>query len=379
MALPFKGFESRGIVGRRVQELSSVCAGCGETLIHGQQGSHNLLAKPTMNKRFFLVAHRSTRAWLVAITLALTAPIAAHAQSWPDRPLRLVIPFGAGSAVDTIGRTIATQVAAQIGQPVVIDNRTGANGIIAAEMVAKAPADGTTLFMPNDGILAANPVLYSRLPYDTLRDFAAVTLTSTVPLALVVNPAFPVNSVSELIAQAKARPGAIDFTSTGVGSAQHLAMEFLIDLAAVRMNHVPHKAMAQAITDVVSGNIPVMFSGMSNVIGFVRDGKLRLLGISSSKRSAAQPQWPTIAESGLPGYSYMAWNGIVVASGTPAPLIGRLHEEISRAMAEPSVREKLSSLGFELVGAGPDVFGALIRDDVARLGRLVKAAGITPN
>ena len=333
-----------------------------------------------MFDRIFLAvtAFAWNRTAVPALALVLAMPFA-HAQTFPDRPLRLVIPFGAGSAVDTIGRTIATQLTVQTGQSVVIDNRTGANGIIAAEMVAKSPGDGYTLFMPNDGILAANPVLYAKIPYDTLRDFSAVTLTSTVPLALVAHPSFPAGSAAELIAQARARPGAIDFTSTGVGSAQHLAMEFLVDQAGIKMNHVPHKAMGQALADVVGGTIPVMFSGMSNVIGFVRDGKLKLLGVSSAKRSPAAPQWPTIAESGLPGYSYMAWNGIVVPSATPPALVRRLHEEIAKAMNEPAVRDKLASLGFELVGAGPDVFGQLIRDDVARLGRLVRAAGIQPN
>lgn len=333
-----------------------------------------------MFDRIFLAvtAFAWNRTAVPALALVLAMPFA-HAQTFPDRPLRLVIPFGAGSAVDTIGRTIATQLTVQTGQSVVIDNRTGANGIIAAEMVAKSPGDGYTLFMPNDGILAANPVLYAKIPYDTLRDFAAVTLTSTVPLALVAHPSFPAGSAAELIAQARARPGAIDFTSTGVGSAQHLAMEFLVDQAGIKMNHVPHKAMGQALADVVGGTIPVMFSGMSNVIGFVRDGKLKLLGVSSAKRSPAAPQWPTIAESGLPGYSYMAWNGIVVPSATPPALVRRLHEEIAKAMNEPAVRDKLASLGFELVGAGPEVFGQLIRDDVARLGRLVRAAGIQPN
>lgn len=326
-----------------------------------------------------LFTNSSKRRAAAALVLALLPMGAALAQSFPDRPLKLVIPFGAGSAVDTIGRAIASQVSTQIGQSIVIDNRTGANGIIAAEMVAKSPGDGYTLFMPNDGILAANPVLYAKLPYDSLRDFTAVTLTSTVPLALVAHPSFPASTVAELIAQAKARPGAIDFTSTGVGSAQHLAMEFLIDLAAIKMNHVPHKAMGQAMADVVGGTIPVMFSGMSNVIGFVREGKLKLIGISASKRSAAAPQWPTIAESGLPGYSYVAWNGIVVPSSTPPAIVRRLHEEIARAMADPAVREKLGGLGFELVGAGPDLFGQLIRDDVERLGKLVRAAGIKPN
>ena len=316
---------------------------------------------------------------LAALTVLASWAGAARAQTFPDRPLRLVIPFGAGSAVDTIGRAIAAQVSAQVGQGVVIDNRTGANGIIAAEMVAKSAGDGYTLFMPNDGILAANPVLYARLPYDSIRDFSAVTLTSTVPLALVTHPAFPAASVSALIEMARARPGAIDFTSTGVGSAQHLAMEFLIDAAGIRLNHVPHKAMGPALADVVGGTIPLMFSGMSNVMGFVREGKLKLLGVSSHRRSAAAPHWPTLAESGLPGYSYVAWNGIVVPSSTPASIVQRLHDEISRAMADPAVREKLSGLGFELVGTGPDVFGQLIRDEVARLGRLVRSAGIAPN
>jgi tripartite-type tricarboxylate transporter receptor subunit TctC len=156
-------------------------------------------------------------------------------------------------------------------------------------------------------------------------------------------------------------------------------MEFLIDLGGVRMNHVPHKAMGQALADVVGGTIPVMFSGMSNVIGFVREGKLKILGVSSSKRSPAAPQWPTVAESGLPGYSYVAWNGIVVPAATPPAIVRRLHEEISRAMNDPAVREKLSTLGFELVGDGPEAFGQRIRDEVARLGRLVRAAGIQPN
>ena len=315
----------------------------------------------------------------VACCLFASAGLTATAQVFPDRPLRLVIPFGAGSAVDTIGRTIASQVATQVGQSVVIDNRTGANGIIAAEMVAKSPGDGYTLFMPNDGILAANPVLYSKLPYDTLRDFTAVTLTSTVPLALVAHPAFPAASVAELLVQARNRPGAIDFTSTGIGSAQHLAMEFLVDLGGVRMNHVPHKAMGPALADVVGGTIPVMFSGMSNVIGFVRDGKLKLLGVSSAKRSPAAPQWPTLAESGLPGYGYVAWNGIVVPAATPPAIVKRLHDEIARAMSEPAVRDKLGGLGFELVGDGPDAFSQRIREDVSRLGRLVRAAGIQPN
>jgi tripartite-type tricarboxylate transporter receptor subunit TctC len=321
-----------------------------------------------------------TTGLLLAVALLWNVgPARSQGASFPDRPIRLVVPFGAGSAVDTIARTIATQVSEQIGQGVLIDNRTGANGIIATEFVAKSAPDGYTLLMPNDGILAANPALYPKLPYDPIRDFAPVTLTSTVPLVLVANPAFAARSVMELVAMAKAKPGSIDYASTGAGSAQHLAMEFLVETAGIKMVHVPYKAMGPALTDVVAGTVPLMFSGMSNVMPFVKDGKLRVLGVSTRRRAAAMPDAPTVAESGLPGYHYAAWNGIVAPAGTPPAVIRKLHAEFARAMAEPAVRAKLAGGGFELVGAGPDEFAALIKADVARLGTLVRTAGIQAN
>lgn len=301
------------------------------------------------------------------------------AQSFPDRPIKLIVPFGAGSAVDTIARAMAAQASEQIGQPIQIDNRTGANGIIAAEAAAKSPADGYTLFMPNDGIMAANPALHAKLPYDPIKDFAPVTLTSTVPLVLVGNPAFAAKTVPELIALAKAKPGSINYSSTGSGSAQHLAMEFFIEAAGVKMTHVPYKAMGPALTDVIAGTVPLMFSGMSNVIALVKDGKLRVYGVSTPKRSTAMPDAPTIAEAGLPGYGYAAWNGIVAPAATPPEVVRKLHSEFAKAIANPALRAKLASLGFDLVGAGPEEFGNLIKTDVARLGKLVRAAGIQAN
>jgi len=309
----------------------------------------------------------------------LCAALPAAAQSFTDRPIKIIVPFGAGSAVDTIARAIAAQVAEQTGQGVLVDNRTGANGIIAAEAVAKSPADGYTLFMPNDGIMAANPALYAKLPYDPIKDFAPVTLTSTVPLVLVGNPAFAAKTVPELIALAKAKPGSINYSSTGSGSAQHLAMEFFIEAAGVKMTHVPYKAMGPALTDVIAGTVPLMFSGMSNVIAFVKDGKLRVYGVSTPKRSMAMPDAPTIAEAGLPGYGYAAWNGIVAPAATPPEVVRKLHSEFAKAIANPALRAKLASLGFDLVGAGPEEFGNLIKTDVARLGKLVRAAGIQAN
>ena len=320
------------------------------------------------------------RNWLSLATLVVaTFSSATWAQGFPDRPIKLVVPFGAGSAVDTIARAIAAQAGEQMGQAIQIDNRTGANGIIAAEAVARSAPDGYTLFMPNDGIMAANPALYAKLPYDPVKDFAAITLTSTVPLVLVSHPSFPANTVQEFIAQAKAKPGALNFTSTGSGSAQHLAMEFLIDAAGIKLTHVPHKAMGAALTDLMAGTIPVMFTGISNVVNLAKEGKVKVLAVSTPKRSPAMPNVPTIAESGVSGYGYAAWNGIVAPAGTPPEVIRRLHNEFSKAMANPAVRAKLGGLGFDLVGAGPQEFGELIRGDVVRLGRLVRTAGITVN
>lgn len=320
------------------------------------------------------------RNWLSLTTLVVaTFSSGTWAQGFPDRPIKLVVPFGAGSAVDTIARAIAAQAGEQMGQAIQIDNRTGANGIIAAEAVARSAPDGYTLFMPNDGIMAANPALYAKLPYDPVKDFAAITLTSTVPLVLVSHPSFAASTVQEFIAQAKAKPGALNFTSTGSGSAQHLAMEFLIDAAGIKLTHVPHKAMGAALTDLMAGTIPVMFTGISNVVSLAKEGKVKVLAVSTPKRSPAMPNVPTIAESGVSGYGYAAWNGIVAPAGTPPEVIRRLHSEFSKAMANPAVRAKLGGLGFDLVGAGPQEFGELIRGDVVRLGRLVRTAGITVN
>jgi tripartite-type tricarboxylate transporter receptor subunit TctC len=260
-----------------------------------------------------------------------------------------------------------------------VDNRTGANGIIAAEAVARSAPDGYTLFMPNDGIMAANPALYARLPYDPVKDFTAITLTSTVPLVLVSHTSFPASNIQEFIALAKAKPGGINFTSTGSGSAQHLAMEFLIDAAGIKLTHVPHKAMGAALTDLMAGTIPVMFTGISNVVSLAKEGKLKVLAVSTPKRSSAMPNVPTIAESGVAGYGYAAWNGIVAPAGTPPEVVRRLHAEFAKAMVNPAVRAKLGGLGFDLVGVGPQEFGELIRSDVVRLGRLVRSAGIQVN
>ena len=301
---------------------------------------------------------------------------AAAAQTYPDRPVRVIVPFSTGSAVDTIARVIGAQMAEQMGQQLVIENRTGANGIIAAEAVVKSPADGYTLFFPNDGMMAANPAMFAKIPYDPIRDFAPVTLVSSIPLLLVAHPSLPVTNVQELVALAKSKPGTINYGTSGNGSAQHLAMALFASASGAPMTHVPYKSLGAAFNDLLGGHIPVMFAGMSNVVPLMKDNKLRVLAVSSARRSPALPEVPTAAEQGVPGYGYAAWNGIVAPAGTPAPVIAKLHAEMVRAMANPAVRGKLAPLGFELIGSTPAEFGALIRSDVERIGALIRASGI---
>jgi len=314
---------------------------------------------------------------LAAAVLAL-AQLPALAQSWPARTVKIIVPFPAGGPTDVLTRYLAEKLSAQLGQPVVVENKPGAGGSIGADLVAKSAPDGYTLVMATASTHSIGPYL-GKLPYDPVKDFTAITLTSTVPLVLVAHPAFAANNVQEFIAQAKAKPGAINYTSTGSGSAQHLAMEFLIDAAGLKLTHVPHKAMGAALTDLMAGTIPVMFTGISNVVNLAKEGKVKVLAISTTKRSPVMPQVPTLAEAGVPGYGYAAWNGIVAAAATPPEVVRRLHAEFAKALAHPNVRAKLGGLGFDLVGSGPQEFSELIRGDVTRLARLVRSAGIQVN
>lgn len=317
------------------------------------------------------------KALLAALGVALFgfAPLGS-AQNFPERSVRLIVPFSAGTTVDVLARMIGTAFAEQTGQPMVIDNRIGANGIIAAEAVAKAPADGYTLFFPNDGMMAANPAMYTKLSYDPLKDFVPVTYVSYIPLVLVVHPSLPAKNLAELLALVRSKPGSVNFASGGAGSAQHLPMEFLMAATGTKFTHVPYKGMAGALTDVLAGHVPVLFAGVPLVRPHVMQGKLRAIAVSSARRNSLLPDVPTAAEAGVPGYEYAPWNGIVAPTGTPAPVIQRLHAEISKALANPGIRAKLAASGFEVTGAGPAEFGALIRSDYTRVGNVVRAAGV---
>jgi len=315
-----------------------------------------------------------TKAGLGAVLLM--AATLTQAQNFPVKPVRVITPFTAGSAIDTLARVVGQKLGDTWGQQVVIDNRIGANGIIGTEAAAKAPPDGYTVYLGNISTLAVNPHLYLKLPYDALRDFAPVTLAATIPVVLVVHPSLPVKSVRELIPLAKAHPGQLNYASGGTGSAQHLPMEMLRVETGINIVHVPYKGLGPAFSDVLGGQVPMMFTGVSNVVPYMKTGRLRVLAIGSPKRSATLPEVPTVAEAGVPGFDFDSWTGYLVPVGTPRELIVKLHADITRTLAAPEVRDKLVTLGFDLVGGTPEAFATLIRNDIARFGKLIKAAGI---
>ena len=300
----------------------------------------------------------------------------AGAQSYPARPVRVIIPFTAGSAVDTVARVIGQRLSDTWKQQVVNDNRVGAAGIIGTEVAAKSPADGYTLYLGNDAILAVNPAMYRKLPYDSLRDFAAITHVANIPLVLIAHPSFPVKSVKGLIALAKARPGEINYASGGAGSAQHIPMEMLKAMTGIDIVHIPYKGIGPGLADVLGGQVPIMFAGMSNIVPHLKAGRLRAIAVGGAKRSPAQPDIPTIAESGVPGFEYAAWTGYFAPTGAPRDVIVKLHGDITQALLSPEVRDRLSNLGFELVGSTPEVLGDKLKTDIVRLGKLIRDAGI---
>ena len=306
----------------------------------------------------------------------LLVAVASPAQNFPAKPVRVITPFTAGSAIDTLARVLGQKMSDAWGQQVVIDNRIGANGIIGTEAAAKAPSDGYTIHLGNISTLAVNPHLYLKLPYDAVKDFLPVTLAATIPVVLVVHPSLPVKSIKELIALAKARPGQLNYGSGGTGSAQHLPMEMLRVEAGINITHVPYKGLGPAFNDVLGGQVPMMFAGVSNVVPHMKTGRLRVLAIGSPRRSASLPEIPTVAESGVPGFDFDSWTGYLAPAGTPKEIIAKLHADITRTLGLPEVREKLTTLGFDLAGGTPEAFATLIRNDIARFGKLVKAAGI---
>ena len=298
------------------------------------------------------------------------------AQSYPVKPVRFVIPYPPGGASDVTARILGAKLTDVWGQQVVIDNRPGANGIIALENVAKSAPDGYTILMANVGPNAINPVVYSKLPYDAIRDFAPVTLTTKVPQVIVANAYLPAKNIRELVALAKARPDQIVFASGGSGSSNHLAFEMFKSMAGVRMVHVAYKGDAPALSDAISGYVQLTMPTVIAATAHIRSGKLRALGVGTLTRVPALPDVPTIAEAGVPGYESESWGGVMARSGTPQPVIDRLHGDITRILKQADVREKLEALGGEIVGSTPSEFAAYLKAEIAKWDRVAKAANI---
>jgi tripartite-type tricarboxylate transporter receptor subunit TctC len=286
--------------------------------------------------------------------------------------VRIVVPNSAGGTADTIARVLAQGLTERLGKQVVVDNRPGAGTIIGIDLVAKAPPDGYTLLM-SPTTLAINPASYKKLPYDAVRDFAPITQIAMVPSVLVVHPSVPARSVKDLIALARARPGELLYASPGHGTIPHLTMELFTSMARVRMLHVPYKGAGPARIDLLAGRV-----GASTVIAFVPDGKLRPLGVTSARRSAALPDIPTIAETGLPGFEMVQWYGLLAPAGTPRDIVAKLHNEAIAVLRTPDMKEHLARNGGEPVASSPDQFAAFLKGETAKMARLVKAAGIEP-
>ena len=317
---------------------------------------------------------RCTAAATFALSV-LACPAPASAQ-YPSRPVRIVVPYSAGGGTDIVARTVGQKLAERWGQTVIVDNRVGANGIIGADAVAKAPADGYTLLMSTPAEVSTNPHLYANIPYDALRDFAPITLIAVTPLVVAVNPGVPAKSVQELIVLAKEKPGSIGFATPGLGSTQHLTGEMLMMSAGIRLVHVPYKGAGQSIPDVIAGQVPMGIYGVLTISQHAKAGRLRMLAVTTPKRSSAYPDLPTLAESGFPGFDTSLWFGLIAPAATPGRVIGRLHDDVIDALKLPDVRERIASQGADIVGDTPAEFSAFIAAESAKYARIIKQAGV---
>jgi tripartite-type tricarboxylate transporter receptor subunit TctC len=297
------------------------------------------------------------------------------AQAWPSGPLRIVVPFQPGGSTDILGRAIAQKLGERVRQPVIVENRAGANGTIGAAYVAKSPADGHTMLLVQAGF-ASNPSLYKNLPYDPARDLAPVSILASGPLVLVVHPSLAARSVQELIALAKSRPGELNFGSAGTGSLPHLAAELFNMMAGIRMIHIPYKGSGAALADVLSGQVPVYTMNLVLSLPYLKSGRLRALGVTSPQRSPIAPEIPTIAESGLKGYDMSTWYGLLVAGATPRGVIARLAQEMAQVLRQPDVTERMTADGVTVVASSPEEFAEFLGRETTKYARIIQAAGI---
>jgi len=307
--------------------------------------------------------------WASALATALTG--AAAAQDYPVRPIRIIV----GPGPDVLARIVGQKLTDAWGQQVLVDQRPGAGGIIAADSVAKSPADGYTLLL-STGTYTTLPSLYAKVPYDFVRDLAPVTLLAHLPFLLVAHPSVPAKNVQELVQLARARPGQLNYASSGNGTTAHLAGEMLKSMAKINIVHVPYKGTVPGVIDLVAGQVHIMFAIIQSSLPHAQAGKLRALAVSGSKRSSSAPAVPTISESGVPGYEFISWNGVHVPAATPKAVSGKLDSELLRIITLPDVKERMLALGMDVAGGTPEEFGALVKSDIAKWAKVIRDAGI---
>jgi tripartite-type tricarboxylate transporter receptor subunit TctC len=312
---------------------------------------------------------------LAGLLLAAALPLQAQAQDWaPTKPVRIIVPI-VGSTNDVLARLIAPKLQEALGQTVIVENKPGAGGNLGADIVAKAPPDGHTLLIGYNGPLAINVSLFDKMPYDPLKDLQPITLMVTAPQYLTAHPQAPFNTVAELVAYAKANPTRLSYGSVAVGSASHLTMEMLKLASGASITHVPYKGAAPALTDLVAGNIQLAFLVPGNVQQFVKDGRLKLIASSGTKRFESTPQVPTMIESGFADFNAVSWIGLLTTAGTPRAAVDRYHREVTRIVQLPEIRDRLRAMEFDLVGSTPEYFSDWIRSEIPRWGKVIKATG----
>ncbi len=300
-----------------------------------------------------------------------------NGQAFPAGPMRIVVPFQAGGSTDMVARTMAQKLKDRFAQPVVVENRAGANGTIGAAVVAKSSPDGHTMLLVQSGFVS-NPILMRKLPYDQARDLAPVTSLASGPMVLVVHPSVPAKSVRELVAVARARPGELNFGSPGTGSLSDLCAELFDAMAGVRMTHVPYKGSGGALADVLAGRVPVYYMNLVLALPYLKDGRLRALGVTSSKRSSITPDLSTIGEAGLPGYEMTTWYGLFVQGATPRGVISKLQREVAQILDQPDMKQKIAADGMAVVASTPEQFAAFLEQETAKYRRIIRNAGIKP-
>lgn len=316
---------------------------------------------------------KSIRAFAALLLACL--PLSLYAQvAYPNKPIRMIVPYPPGGPTDVLGRIVAQKLSESLGQQVLIENRPGASGMIGAEMVAKAAPDGYTL-LANASIHVINPSLYPKMNFDALRDFAPVSLIAQVPLILVVNPGLPAKSVQELIALGKAQPNLLNFGSSGNAAAPHLAGESFKIATGVQMQHVPYKGSAPALADLIGGQVQLIFDSMPSAMPHVKSGKIRALAVTTARRSPTVPDLPTVAESGVLGFDISTWYGVWAPAGTPRDIVNRISAEIAKALQQPAVRERLAALGAEPAGDTPEAFAAYCQSELAKWSKIVRESG----